>query len=322
MGTVNRGLLTGMLTGLLLCTQLIAANADDYVSVKELRTETAGGWHESYQTAHGQIRVALAINIPKGIEQMPLFSVKAGLAVADDKLLRYDQSFMGKQSENGGIIQLWGNFNAPAYGDFLYEIPMGATIPTMADYTGIPFSQACDIANEEIKHLFGNTIDDYFLDSVYIARWEKRETLRLVFSQKIGGFPVFNERFTLDVRDREYHSINASYCMESGVREADLPLIAFAAIKEKVETMIVTGEIDGVKTISLGYLNILNKEKPDSWLYPVWMLDCTCGTKYRNGIQTLIYMRLYFSAQSGEELVFGSEKGYVPPEIVIWDNVQ
>ena len=127
---------------------------------------------------------------------------------------------------------------------------------------------------------------------------------------------------------------NACLYQESGTICADIPLLPFDAVKEKIEALILSGHIRWINSISLGYVQYATLNPKEQVLLPSWVVwaeyhpdDPESEASFSindSGLYFLgdnpYYMPLIINAQTGEMIDSKStaDNRYMCPELSAW----
>ena len=199
-----------------------------------------------------------------------------------------------------------GSFDESASGRFQESTRYGKTPSHTALTNGLSLEAAQALLDEELKRLLDKTIDDYGLIWTEIAEWKNMETWLLYYGQRFEGLTCFSAGLTMDARNEAYRHMIIPHFEEKKRLYDDVPLAAWPVIKESVDAFLSEHKAVKPDTLELGYW--MRESGQESVLVPVWRLDYTSPSGYAE---------CYFSAQTGEAIVWENE--YLLPEPFGWD---
>lgn len=209
-------------------------------------------------------------------------------------------------AEKQPLVITVGSFDESASGRFQESTRYGKTPSHTALTNGLSLEAAQALLDDELKRLLNKTIDDYGLIWTEIAEWKNMETWLLYYGQRFESMTCFNIGLTMDARNEAYRHMIIPHFEEKKRIYDDVPLAAWPVVMESVHDFLSQHKAAKLDTLELGYL--LRESGQDSVLVPVWRLDYMAPNGYGES---------YFSAQTGEAIVWESE--YLLPEPFGWE---
>lgn len=209
-------------------------------------------------------------------------------------------------AEKQPLVITVGSFDESASGRFQESTRYGRTPSHTALTNGLSLEAAQALLDDELKRLLNKTIDDYGLIWTEIAEWKNMETWLLYYGQRFESMTCFNIGLTMDARNEAYRHMIIPHFEEKKRIYDDVPLAAWPVVMESVHDFLSQHKAVKADTLELGYL--LRESGQDSVLVPVWRLDYMAPNGYGES---------YFSAQTGEAIVWESE--YLLPEPFGWE---
>lgn len=209
-------------------------------------------------------------------------------------------------AEKQPLVITVGSFDESASGRFQESTRYGRTPSHTALTNGLSLEAAQALLDDELKRLLNKTIDDYGLIWTEIAEWKNMETWLLYYGQRFESMTCFNIGLTMDARNEAYRHMIIPHFEEKKRIYDDVPLAAWPVVMESVHDFLSQHKAAKPDTLELGYL--LRESGQDSVLVPVWRLDYMAPNGYGES---------YFSAQTGEAIVWESE--YLLPEPFGWE---
>lgn len=216
------------------------------------------------------------------VEQMPVMSV-----VPDDTELA-----------NPYVVTI-GTFDENASGKFQTSTRYGRKPPYTGLTAGLTLSEAQSLLDNELNNLFGNTLDDYSLIWTEIAKWKNMETWLLYYGQKFEGITCFNAGLTMDARTETYRHMIIPHWKTKQAIYNDVPLADWQEVQKHVDAFLQGKSAAESIVLELGYL----MQEAEARLVPVWHLSYVTSGGYTEA---------YFSAQTGEHLIYWMNEYQVP----------
>ena len=161
------------------------------------------------------------------------------------------------------------------------------------------------ILNSELNRLIDKRIEDYGLIWTEIAEWAEMETWLLYYGQRFSDLTCFNAALTMDIRNETYHHMIIPYWEIEQVIYEDVPLASWSVLMNSVGAFLSSRKDAKAEILELGYL--MEEKNQDHLLIPVWRLSYVSSSGYNE---------CYFSAQTGEQLLWEAE--YILPEPFGW----
>lgn len=271
--------------------------ANSYVSVQEVRTEVADGWHQTYQTAQGAVTVAVAVKVPC-VSQMPVVRVQGmeSLDVSDDPfLLRNEVSCQtfGLRAKESKRVPSGGSFwvmedgiaeNSAIAPDETDSILTAKLLEYRAQYGEIDLVRTRQFA---YSRPYGMT-EDFRPDTRfpkkdcgYYEVWYAQRFYRIpwllsesYFDAEVEGETVLPQNNTWgQVYDADDYIAYYKFVREIGVDQTDIPLLPFDRIKAAFEKVLSVGTIESVQGVELGYMIYADPQKSGEYvLIPTWVM--------------------------------------------------
>lgn len=247
----------------------------------------------SYASAEGyvnvtELRVQANMGWEKGEVIIPPVDKMSVLSIVPDEI----------ELDNPYAVTI-GSFDESASGKFQNSTRYGRKPPYTELTAGLAFSRAQSLLDDELKKLIGKTIDDYSLIWTEIAKWKNMETWLLYYGQKFNGITCFNTGLTMDARTESYRHIIIPHWKINQTIYDDIPLLPWTEVQKNIDAFLQEKHTAESKVLELGYL----MQETAARLVPVWHLSYVTAGGYEEA---------YFSAQTGERLIFGMEDYQIP----------
>ena len=295
-----------LLAALLMLTT--CALAEEYVTLAELREQSAQGWNETYTAMGREVAVNAEISQFPEADACPLVSVDPLTIAEDDE--RLDK---WRESKYSDIYALPDRLVIDVTNDKEYRlVPVGSwygkwLVERFSYYDGeMPDREAedCDITFAEFMPMFeadlleltGLTLNDLHIERIevsspsYKGKKVNGEYVRgdkltaagsyyIFTKQLVQGIPVIGSHSEMDKGNIQYGYYMPEYrfltfwsVTNPEVITEDIPLLSFDAFKGKLEELIDAGNLRGVDAMRFGYGVCKDGDK---WkLIPVWMVTC------------------------------------------------
>lgn len=283
----KRGGWLAILLAVTLCVG--SAGAEAYVSVLELREQA----EQSEET----------ILIPD-IDRVPILTVSTAEQT-------WNEIAGAEIRPEGTVLRVSvGTFDVS--GKFLESVRQGKHPSHTELKNGLTLEQAQSLLDKALNALVGQSLNDYGLIWTEIASWESMETWLFNYGKKYQGLTLFSDQLTFDARDEERYFIIIPNTMEERVVYEDVPLAGLETLRASIMAFEEEQPIQELQDIELGYLPYMQGN--EMLLVPVWRMDFIAKRGYDS---------CYFSAQTGEPLIFNSKTGlYDVPEALTWNMVK
>ena len=367
-----------LLAAALLLQPLAGLAEEQYVSLSTLRMQAAEGWHQTYQS-HGREAVAnIDIGNMTQADACPVLQVEAIPFDADALAAVENTPDVRVEVYKDTVLNV--DITKDFHKIYLDQWYGGATDMDQELYceNGEETNEdalACDLTNAQFRArvnsalagLMGLTLEDYRFDDfcvegpVYKAKTRSGKLVRgdllintggyaMRATQLLNGIPIldcFAEDTPAGWIVYNYHS-PGWYAYQFGgsrvvaVRETDVPLLSFTAMKAVLEKQIEAGTLRGIDEMEFGYLNSCQNTAAGKQFItvPVWRIlggySEDLNKKHvmpyydkrdTDGSQTVPmgYRDYYYNAQTGEMLqtcAFTHTLDPIPAgEILTWDSV-
>ena len=286
----------------------LPAYAEEYYTIREVREQAAGGWHQRY-TAHGrEVTVDIDVVVPD-VDSMPVQRVE---------FARLTPSFT--EEETGWRIVCREEENVFVYETQVYPEEVSDKIKKVAEGvyanpnefdraypsgTDLTLGEAIGIARDSFI-LAGLDPDEYLLDRPYELRTfgfydvKTNEAVLgeyyLSFYQQLNGIPIlchsgvayreryplyYNPRLAAITTGKDAYAIFVDKVKPSATIAEDVPLCAASKIIRSIENEIKDGHIRKVYELELGYILYDDPEYISDtgmtghyYAVPAWRLNC------------------------------------------------
>lgn len=321
------------------------AQAEEYVTIAELREQAKAGWNETY-TAMGREVVANAEMdwFPDTAQTCPLVTVEPLVIEEDDPRLDKWRELTGS-----AIYALPDRLVIDVINDKKFRLVNEWRGKWLEDHFiycdgEIPDREPedCDISYEEFMAMFeadlleltGLSLEDVHIDELRVnnpaykgkkvdgeyVRGDKLTAAGCYYiftKQLVHGIPVLGALQGIDKGTVQYGYYMPEYrfltfwsVANPTVVEDDLPLLSFDAFKGKLEALIDAGKLRGVDAMRFGYGAC---KDGDTWkLVPVWMVTCgyTDNPNYEKHVMPYVDRDGYTVAPEGyHEYYFNAQTG-------------
>ena len=293
-----------ILLALLLTLICVAASAQEYYTLPEIREQAAAGWHEKYTDKYGRTRqVDIDIEV-FGEETAPVIKACWG----NKQEYRYDgvsprTAIKEARAKRGGIST------------YAYDSVRGMKVDLDYKYAE---EYGNDLTLSDVYAFFDEPLKEQGLEQEYI--WEQPYIFSILYSAKKNtgevivpalysvdlwpeefGLPilthvaksfkqgckgpVISPGLTLQMRDQnEYLCHGIDFDIEE-ILAADIPLCSVEKVIESAQKMIEDGYIHQVLSLRFGYVVYSNPNEEwekqrsafdiDTWyLVPSWVMEC------------------------------------------------
>lgn len=323
-----------------------AASADDYVTLAELREQAVGeGWHQVYEVDGKTLVTDAGIRLPSA-DTCPILRIeplgrdesdsvfdayraqKNAQIAADDKGLTVE--VINDESRLPVAREDWGT-NVVQPSDF-YDGEIGPqSTPENVDLTYDELLKQIDGA---LESLLAVSLSDFQIDTVQVLQpayeqemgrpMTKMGRYMVTATQLFHGIPLLdgaahdrpNGQMIYGYSCPEYYDFTFACSKETGVREEDVPLLPFDAIKEKGQALIDAGKLESADELTFGYVAC---KQGDGWAaLPVWRIQGVSAETDGGAEQRVCAYD--FNAQTGEMLGMKDEVS-VMPKVLTWDDV-
>lgn len=281
--------------------------AQEYVSLRELREQVAGGWHQTYQ-AHGREVVADADVEPlPEADVCPLVQVEGLGEQIDDSLFDVYRKMPGGSVYNlpcainvdvlnsRTVFPEGNNLRGEIWMDQEKTYLNGEIPDETPENVDLNYPEFLELIGDDLNRLTGLTLDDLSFEAVHVdgmcynTKKKNGQTIRgdrvsvmgqytLIAVQRFGGIPILDTfgkhgavpggRALYGYRNPQYFYFQFVCSKEIGIREADLPLLSFDAFKGKLENLIDEGKLRRVDRLAFG--TIACTQEGRWYLMPVW----------------------------------------------------
>ncbi len=277
----------------------------------------------------------------QGVKGVTVYSFSSSLSV--DYLAESIMAPGAKGSYAGKLA------NSQPYTEWFY----GDAPTFQPENVDLTYEQYLQKIDTEIEPIFGLTLADFRIRRVtadgveYMAKENKKGELILgkQFSrwgsfyleaeQLFHGIPVvgYSGEWTVTPKgtlyffyaNAGYYHFTVSCSRETGVREADVPLLSLDAMKRVLTAQIESGHLRGVDELEFGYLAMYEGKRSEGrWLLaPVWRMH---GGYTQNAKQE--HVMPYYSERDGGEVVpqeygdfyYSAQTGELLPTDILLQN--
>ena len=289
-----------ILLALLLTLICVAASAQEYYTLPEIREQAAAGWHETYTDKYGRtIPVDLEIDV-FGEDVAPV--LKVGIAPYEKYRVKENNPFESDRSieKSGGkrtfVVRLSGQKIDldKAYG-IDYENDL--TVREAYDYLNtllaplelsiedfeVEYPEGLDV----ISNVKKNT-DEVISPAFYVMEICHRMRgmpifTHASFSVKAQKNPIYAPKLIFNMRNTEEYNLNLSSLVEQEEVVTDIPLCSLQTVIDNLKEKIEAGYIQGVVALRFGYVlyNDPNYKGSGSafdadcyYAVPSWVITC------------------------------------------------
>lgn len=288
-----------------------AAQAEEYVTLAELREQVKDGWHETYQ-AHGREVVADAdLQWMTESNTCPIVEVEAlGMEEGDSRFDKYRGEKYADIYTRPAVISVdvlnsksfyrnqGARYGGKIWEDEEDEIRQNGERPTgTPENVDLSYDEFLDRIDGDLEHLTGLSLANFHINEVKVShisyktitksgmemRGDPLVTCGGYFfnaSQLFQGIPMLNNYLGVTTPGGQ---ISYAYCLpdyyyfsfkavrELGVVQDDVPLLSFEAFTGKLEELIDAGKLRGVDELAFGYLPFSDGH---TWkLCPAWRIN-------------------------------------------------
>lgn len=344
------------LAALLLMLSCVAACAQEYYTLPEIREQAAEGWHETYTDKYGRMRQVdidievfgedkapvLKVGIPDYgsytyLQNNPYLSVTNVRKKGGQRTILYDWS--GKEVD---LDTAYGE----AYGNDLTLREAYHFIGEQLEEQGISldgfvldkprtFQMLCNTSQST-----GETLSPAFYS---IWCWPKLRGLPLLAHVMRGflkpGWPDHVPEMSFKMRNEDEYTIYVYTFVEQERLAEDIPLCSLQNVLKSVVREIEKGHIQSVSSLRFGYAiynnPALQSKKPVGvedagcfYAVPSWVLTCAYARRAeKTGEGNLQTLDITINAQTGEMLnpLDESKHGFADGDykgFISWDDVK
>ena len=314
------------------------ANAEEYVTLAQLREQAEVGWNETYEAMGREIVADPEMGWFPEADTCPLVSVDPYTIDPDDervdKWRELPHSIIYDDLPDRIVLEVrnYKKFDLIPLGSWRgkwlssYESFYDGEFPDReAEDCDIDFKTFLAMFESELLAFTGLTLDDVHIEEIQVSdpaykgikvdgeyvRGDKLSAAGGYFiavHQLVHGIPVLGAsdaydkgRIQFDYNMPDYRSMCIWSVANPVVTEADVPLLSFNGFKGKLEKLIDAGKLRGVDAMRFGYGTC---KEGDEWkLVPVWIV--TCG--YTNNPKSDKNVMGYYDEKEGG---FFSPQGY------------
>ncbi len=340
------------------------ANEAQY-TISELRQQTPVRWQGTYEAYGRTINIDCPVDIPDAAA-FPLIHVQWATQVS------FPDTFRDSIVEKEIIPSLSSGFSLKKNGPHIFPEGFMANVVwvpepwdvTMAYAYNNPLllGQAIDMTKQFFEAYTNGTVT-ISLDNVYVARNMRIDRKTGSFTDEMFGekgfyqldfYQTFHDIPILEgiagfhakglgfgwpspysmITSEDAYLIGGPYMVETACIKEDLPLCGFDRVKERLEALILSGNVRLVESVRLGYVLYLDKTEPNTGCaVPSWVMRCEyfptakeeplAESSHDNLHYTSTgYLQILVNAQTGallEPLTSDINAVYCP-DIITWDQ--
>lgn len=318
-----------ILLALLLTLICIAASAQEYYTLPEIREQAAAGWHETYTDKYGR-ETTVDIDIEVfGEETVPVIKACWGKT----KEYRID----GEPTRDAIIEASRKKKNGVS--TYPYNAVRGMKVDHNYKYAE---EYGNDLTLGEVYAFIEKLLKEQGIDQEYA--WNRPYEFNVLYSaakDKESGYPWYVPSLTMELRSQDEYSICDRSFKTQEILAEDIPLCSLDVVIQGVEVMIEKGYIQDVFSLRFGYAvyndPTINSDKPVSaydaqcyYLVPSWVIECGMSNSpkkdYEDYHESMI-RTITINAQTGKMIDYfdTSKKGYGDADykgFISWDDVQ